>query len=257
MTGRRATALVLLVAALAGVATSEATGAGSTTEVSSPTELWEQFPLDPKPQAAASRPASTTPTPPPVPAAATSGGVDPFVWMIGGLLLVGAPLVLLGGRLRHRVAPRGPTMATQTGTLVPLAPAFRPQQPQPQPEPEPAPEPEPEPEPIVPVPAPILPPPEQEPPRAPEAPASTYEIVWYRIGERLVFGLLPLDGRAISEARARSTSFRWDEDDDPPASLRDAQRAHGRLRSRLLRDGWTAAGRGTPWFSHRFGPPER
>ena len=34
-----------------------------------------------------------------------------------------------------------------------------------------------------------------------------------------------------------------------------AQRAHGRLRSRLLRDGWTTAGRGGPWFSHRFRPP--
>ena len=72
-----------------------------------------------------------------------------------------------------------------------------------------------------------------------------------------MFGLQPLDGRATRAGRERSGSFRWDEDDDPPSTLRDAQRAHGRLRSRLLRDGWTAAGRGRTWFSHRFRPPER
>ena len=104
-------------------------------------------------------------------------------------------------------------------------------------------------------------PPEPEPeppaPPAPQAIATTYEIVWYRQGERLVFGLQPVDGRAARGGRERSGSFRWDEDDDPPSTLRDAQRAHGRLRSRLLRDGWTPAGRGPTWFSHRFRPPER
>ena len=93
------------------------------------------------------------------------------------------------------------------------------------------------------MPLPILPSPSPShptPAAQPQAIASTYEIVWYRQGERLVFGLQPIDGRAARAGRERSGSFRWDEDDDPPSTLRDAQRAHGRLRSRLLRDGWTA-----------------
>ncbi len=260
---RRLTAgLVLCLAAFAGVAAAQAVGAGPTSTTQGPTQLWEQFPLDPAPQQARA-PARTTRTPAPAPAAAPAGGIDPVVWIIGGALLLGAPLVLLVGRMRH-----SPPAVAQTGSFVPLTPAFR-REPEPEPEPE-----EPfEPtgpirvvdrrEPVV-VPLPILPSPEPEPepepepaPRTPQAIASTYEIVWYRQGERLVFGLQPLDGRATRAGRERSGSFRWDEDDDPPSTLRDAQRAHGRLRSRLLRDGWTAAGRGRAWFSHRLRPPER
>ena len=228
---RRLTAgLVLCLAAFAGVAAAQAVGAGPTSTTQGPTQLWEQFPLDPAPQQARA-PARTTRTPAPAPAAAPAGGIDPLVWIIGGALLLGAPLVLLVGRMRH-----SPPAVAQAGLLVPLTPAFRR-------DPEPEPEPEHEPEPPA--------------PRAPQAIASTYEIVWYRQGERLVFGLQPLDGRATRAGRERSGSFRWDEDDDPPSTLRDAQRAHGRLRSRLLRDGWTAAGRGRTWFSHRLRPPER
>ena len=254
---RRLTAgLVLCLAAFAGVAAAQAVGAGPTSTTQGPTQLWEQFPLDPAPQQARA-PARTTRAPAPAPAAAPAGRVDPVVWIIGGALLLGAPLVLLVGRMRH-----SPPAVAQTGSFVPLTPAFRR-------EPEPAPEESFEPtgpirvvdrrEPVV-VPLPILAPadpePEPEPP-TPQAIASTYEIVWYRQGERLVFGLQPLDGRATRAGRERSGSFRWDEDDDPPSTLRDAQRAHGRLRSRLLRDGWTAAGRGRAWFSHRLRPPER
>ena len=228
---RRLTAgLVLCLAAFAGVAAAQAVGAGPTSTTQGPTQLWEQFPLDPAPRQARA-PAKTTRTPAPAPAAAPAGGIDPLVWIIGGALLLGAPLVLLVGRMRH-----SPPAVAQVGSLVPLTPAFR-REPEPEPEPEHLPEP----------PA----------PRAPQAIASTYEIVWYRQGERLVFGLQPLDGRATRAGRERSGSFRWDEDDDPPSTLRDAQRAHGRLRSRLLRDGWTAAGRGRTWFSHRLRPPER
>jgi hypothetical protein len=254
---RRLTAgLVLCLAAFAGVAAAQAVGAGPTSTTQGPTQLWEQFPLDPAPQQARA-PARTTPARAPAPAAAPAGRVDPVVWIIGGALLLGAPLVLLAGRMRH-----SPAAVAQTGSFVPLTPAFRR-------EPEPAPEESFEPtgpirvvdrrEPVV-VPLPILAPAEPEPepePPAPQAIASTYEIVWYRQGERLVFGLQPLDGRATRAGRERSGSFRWDEDDDPPSTLRDAQRAHGRLRSRLLRDGWTAAGRGRAWFSHRLRPPER
>ena len=261
---RRLTAgLVLCLAAFAGVAAAQAVGAGPTSTTQGPTQLWEQFPLDPAPQQARA-PARTTRAPAPAPTAAPAGGIDPGVWIIGGALLLGAPLVLLVGRMRH-----SPPAVAQTGSFVPLTPAFR-REPEPEPE-EPF-----EPtgpirvvdrrEPVV-VPLPNLPSPEPEPepehepeppaPRTPQAIASTYEIVWYRQGERLVFGLQPLDGRATRAGRERSGSFRWDEDDDPPSTLRDAQRAHGRLRSRLLRDGWTAAGRGRAWFSHRLRPPER
>jgi hypothetical protein len=85
--------------------------------------------------------------------------------------------------------------------------------------------------------------------------ATTYEIVWYRQGERIVFALQPMDGRSALLRPMRSETFRWNEDRDPPAGLRDAQREHGRLRERLLRDGWRRAGRGERWFSHRFRPP--
>ena len=261
MRRRLAAGLLLCLAAFAGIAAAQAVGAGPTSTTQGPTQLWEQFPLDPAPQQARA-PARTTPAPAPAPAAAPAGGIDPLVWIIGGALLLGAPLVLLVGRMRH-----SPPAVAQTGSLVPLTPAFR-REPEPDPSPSPravradradpgrgpsragrraAPDPRAEPD------------PEPEPPHrpTPQAIASTYEIVWYRQGERLVFGLQPLDGRATRAGRERSGSFRWDEDDDPPSTLRDAQRAHGRLRSRLLRDGWTAAGRGRTWFSHRLRPPER
>jgi hypothetical protein len=93
--------------------------------------------------------------------------------------------------------------------------------------------------------------------RDPVDEASTYEIVWYREESRLVFALQPVDGRSSSAARHRSDHFRWTEDADPPADLRGAQSAHGRLRARLVREGWRPAGRGEKWFSHRFHPPWR
>jgi hypothetical protein len=83
-----------------------------------------------------------------------------------------------------------------------------------------------------------------------------YEIVWYREGERVAFALQPTDGRAAPWARHRSTSFAWAEDHDPPASLRAAQRAHGRLKAKLDREGWQPAGRGERWFNHRVEPPD-
>ena len=104
---------------------------------------------------------------------------------------------------------------------------------------------------VVPV-APAL----SAPLRAVAGAARTYEIVWYRDGEHVVFGLQPLDGRTALVRPVRSGPFPWEHDRDPPAGLRDAQREHGRLRERLLRDGWRRAGRGDRWFSHRFRPPE-
>jgi hypothetical protein len=85
--------------------------------------------------------------------------------------------------------------------------------------------------------------------------ASVYEIVWYREDDRVVFALQPVDGRTALTQPQRSGSFAWPEDRDPPASMRDAQREQARLRERLQRDGWTRAGRGERWFSHRFKPP--
>jgi hypothetical protein len=257
-----ATGFLFCILAVAGMAAAQAFGAGATSTTRAPTQLWEQFPLDPAPQQAGA-PARTTPTPAPRPATAPAGGVDPLVWIIGGVLLLGAPIALLVGRMRPGPALRAPRVAAaHTGTLVPLTPAFR-RMPERDPDPEPLRDREPEPEPeeiFEPVLLPAEPEPEPPAPPAPPAPqaiASTYEIVWYRQGERLVFGLQPIDGRAARAGRERSGSFRWDEDDDPPATLRDAQRAHGRLRSRLLRDGWSPAGRGQTWFSHRFRPPAR
>jgi hypothetical protein len=87
--------------------------------------------------------------------------------------------------------------------------------------------------------------------------ATTYEIVWYRDEARVHFALQPVDGRSASWAKVHSDTFTWAEDADPPADLRDAQRAHGRLRARLVREGWRPAGRGERWFSHRFRPPPR
>jgi hypothetical protein len=258
---RLATGFLFCILAVAGMAAAQAFGAGATSTTRAPTQLWEQFPLDPAPQQAGA-PARTTPTPAPRPATAPAGGVDPLVWIIGGVLLLGAPIALLVGRMRPGPALRAPRVAAaHTGTLVPLTPAFR-RMPERDPDPEPLRDREPEPE-LEPVLLPAAPEPEPPEPPAPPAPpapqaiASTYEIVWYRQGERLVFGLQPIDGRAARAGRERSGSFRWDEDDDPPATLRDAQRAHGRLRSRLLRDGWSPAGRGQTWFSHRFRPPAR
>jgi hypothetical protein len=255
---RLATGFLFCILAVAGMAAAQAFGAGATSTTRAPTQLWEQFPLDPAPQQAGA-PARTTPTPAPRPATAPAGGVDPLVWIIGGVLLLGAPIALLVGRMRPGPALRAPRVAAaHTGTLVPLTPAFR-RMPERDPDPEPLRDREPEPE-LEPVLLPAEPEPEPPAPPAPPAPqaiASNYEIVWYRQGERLVFGLQPIDGRAARAGRERSGSFRWDEDDDPPATLRDAQRAHGRLRSRLLRDGWSPAGRGQTWFSHRFRPPAR
>lgn len=264
MNRRLATGLILCVAAFAGIAAAQAVGAGPSTTDRAPTQLWERFPLDPTTQPTSRSPVRTTAAP--APAAAPAGGIDPLVWIIGAALLLGLPLVLLVGRLRPAPARRALPAAAQTGTLVPLTPAFRRLPPPRAPEPEPAPEESFEPDgpihiedrrELVVVPQPVQPEREPDPPapRALHAIASTYEIVWYRQGERLVFGLQPLDGRATRESHVRSASFRWDEDHDPPPTLRDAQRVHGRLRSRLLRDGWTSAGRGGPWFSHRFRPP--
>jgi hypothetical protein len=140
-----------------------------------------------------------------------------------------------------------PLRSEETGRFVPLAPVFE-EEPEPEPEPEPDPEPEPElePEPAL----------EEPPPHPSEiTPATTYEIVWYREEERIAFALQPLDGRGASWARYRSSSFAWEEDSDPPASLKAAQSSHGKLRARLRREGWQAAGRGDSWFSHRFTPP--
>ena len=99
--------------------------------------------------------------------------------------------------------------------------------------------------------------------RSPSAPlravagaARTYEIVWYREDEHLVFGLQPIDGRTALVRPMRSAPFAWEEERDPPAGLREAQREHGRVREALLRDGWRRAGRGERWFSHRFRPPD-
>jgi hypothetical protein len=86
--------------------------------------------------------------------------------------------------------------------------------------------------------------------------ATIYEIVWYREDDRLVFALQPLDGRTALIGPQRSGTFAWVEERDPPASLRAAQREHAKLRERLQRDGWSRAGRGERWFSHRFKPPE-
>jgi hypothetical protein len=163
-------------------------------------------------------------------------------------------LVVLRRSRRHRspadvplqARPRRRT-AEEAGTFVPLSAVARAEQEAWQP-PEPAlVELEPEPE-LEPVDLPALP--------SELGRATTYEVVWYRDEDRLVFALQPVDGRAAGWARYRSTSFAWGEDSDPPASLKAAQSAHGRLRARLVRDGWTPAGRGDTWFGHRFAPPE-
>ena len=142
-------------------------------------------------------------------------------------------------RRRERLATE------EAGTFVPLASVFDDEsEPAPEPEPEPEPEPDPEPDGVEPAPHPSA-----------LAPARTYEIVWYREEERIAFALQPVDGRAAAWARYRSSSFAWAEDRDPPASLRAAQRAHGRLRARLERDDWVPGGRGEGWYRHRFEPP--
>jgi len=152
---------------------------------------------------------------------------------------------------------RGHRSLEEAGTFVPLSPVGL-DEPEPEPEPEPDPEPEPEPAPE--------PDPEREPEPEPAgfaahpgglSAATVYEIVWYREGERVAFALQPMDGRAAPGTRYRSTSFAWAEDRDPPASLRAAQRAHGRLKARLDREGWRPAGRGESWFNHRVKPLEK
>ena len=254
----------MLLAAFAGVAAAQAVGAGPTSTTQGPTQLWEQFPLDPAPQQARA-PARTTPAagargprrrPPAGSTRSCGSSAARCCW---------APRSSSSSAgCATASAPR--PAAAQTGSLVPLTPRVPPGAGARSPrtleptgaEPEPGPR-----EPVAdPAPDPLADPSRSPSPNrlrraAPQAIASTYEIVWYRQGERLVFGLQPLDGRATRAGRERSGSFRWDEDDDPPSTLRDAQRAHGRLRSRLLRDGWTPAGRGRTWFSHRFRPPER
>jgi hypothetical protein len=136
----------------------------------------------------------------------------------------------------------------ESGTFVPLAPVAADDEELLEPEPE---EPEPGPE------EPELEPEDYAPAPSGLETATTYEVVWYRDGDedRIAFALQPVDGRAAPWARYRSASFSWGEDRDPPATLRAAQSAHGRLRARLERDGWTSSGRGPGWFSHRFEPP--
>jgi hypothetical protein len=147
---------------------------------------------------------------------------------------------LLQARPRRHEAPLA---SDEAGRFVPLAPVFE----EPEHEPEPEPEPEPDPEPEL----------EELPPHPSEiTPATMYEIVWYREEERIAFALQPVDGRGASWARYRSSSFAWEDDSDPPASLKAAQSSHGKLRARLRREGWQASGRGDSWFSHRFEPPD-
>ena len=145
--------------------------------------------------------------------------------------------------------PRRRGLAGEAGRFVPLAPVA---EPEPEPEHEPAgpfvaqdqrPEAEPVPQ-DLPLPA-----------RREVGTATTYEIVWYREEARLQFALQPVDGRGVPWSRMRSEAFAWEEDTDPPSDLRGAQRAHGRLRARLQREGWRATGRGDRWYSHRFEPP--
>jgi hypothetical protein len=179
---------------------------------------------------------------------------ETVIVVLAGITVVWALIsvvVLRRARHRHdevavlRARPRRVRVQEESGSFVPLAevgaalvePAVKP-------EPEPEPEPEPQPEPLEAAAAPV-----------PVDAATTYEIVWYRDEERIAFALQPVDGRAAPWARYRSASFAWPEDCDPPASLRAAQRAHGRLRARLDRDGWRHAGRGASWFNHRVGPP--
>ncbi len=151
------------------------------------------------------------------------------------------------GVLNARPRPRERRLASEeTGTFVPLAPVFE-EELEEELEDDLELEPEPEPEPEL----------EELPPHPSTITAATmYEIVWYREEERIAFALQPVDGRAAPWARYRSASFAWAEDDDPPASLRAAQRAHGRLRARLERDDWRPAGRADSWFGHRFEPPD-
>lgn len=116
--------------------------------------------------------------------------------------------------------------------------------------------------PVAPAPPPVAPPVADEPMqrvvylRPVAGAATTYEIVWYREEDRLVFALQPIDGRTALVHPPRSGTFAWEEERDPPPSLRAGQREQAKLRERLLRDGWTRAGRGERWFSHRFTPPE-
>lgn len=163
-------------------------------------------------------------------------------------------LGVLHARPRSR---RASAPADETGGLVPLAPVRPPEEEQ-------AAEPEQEPEPIGPFKAfdrrPVSEPVPEDlpvPVRDPLDEATTYEIVWYRDEAMLQFALQPVDGRSAPWARVHSDSFTWPADADPPADLRGAQRAHGRLRARLVREGWRPAGRGSSWFSHRFHPPRR
>jgi hypothetical protein len=176
------------------------------------------------------------------------------------------PIGVLRAQPRRR---RMPSPAAERGGFVPLAPVATPAE---APATEVAdedtdlapPEPESASEPAGPFEAydrrPVVEPVPEElpiPAREPVDEASTYEIVWYREESRLVFALQPVDGRSSSGARHRSDHFTWTEDADPPADLRGAQSAHGRLRARLVREGWRPAGRGEKWFSHRFHPPSR
>jgi hypothetical protein len=148
------------------------------------------------------------------------------------------------GLLQARPRQNERRMASDdAGRFVPLAPVFE-EEPEPEPDLEPEPELELELE------------PEELPPHPSDiTPATMYEIVWYREEERIAFALQPVDGRAAPWARYRSSSFAWEEDSDPPASLKAAQSSHGKLRARLRREGWQASGRGDSWFSHRFEPP--
>jgi hypothetical protein len=181
---------------------------------------------------------------------------DTLILVLVGVTVVWAAIsVVVLRRARHhraevpvlRARPRRVRMREESGTFVPLAdvaPAAEEAEAKPEPEPEPEPEPDPE---LYDFAAPAAPPADA---------ASTYEIVWYREDDRIAFALQPVDGRAAAWARYRSASFAWPEDRDPPPGLRAAQRAHGRLRARLERDGWRHEGRGASWFNHRVGPPD-
>ena len=80
------------------------------------------------------------------------------------------------------------------------------------------------------------------------------QIDWSQDGGGGRFRLLSLDRRVGDPSHPRSPDVELNANGEVPRTAA-ASRAHAMLYDHLVLTGWEPAGRGTPWYAHRFRPP--
>ncbi len=214
--------------ALAAIALLSFGAAEGTAAQRPPTELWNEYPLDPTPE----RRSLAGDIAPASPSSDNGSGIPREV-LLAIFVLVAATLLARKAGVGLRVAVPRPTLRRLSG---PRAPPPRhlefPKLGQDSPL-------------ALPPPARALVPLESE----------TCLIGWWRGYWKSDFyatATRPDGSRFIA---ARSPMFKWRAAEEPPAAGA-ALEAHKRLVKRLLADGWTADGsRGKAWYEHRFRRP--